>query len=880
MVKGSSALTGPPFTTLSNWKMTASLPQVATYPGVLPRGDDRDEGRWGGSAPVGGTREVRILPRLRSDLTISQQVTPEGVIFVFKDPLQNQFYRFPAEAHFIATQLDGKTGLEDIRKRTEEKFASSLPPEELSAFIGTLTTAGLLVSGSDQIKPPTPFIQGNLLYLRFRAFDPDRLFNYLIGKVRFCFTPAFLVLSALTVLSAVCVAYANWGDVLQNLFRLWQWWAFPVILTVVILVVAGHEFGHGLTCKHFGGEVHEFGFMLIYFSPALYVNVSDAWLFPEKSKRLWVGFAGPYLELFIWALATWVWRLTNTDTAINFLALIVMVTSGIKTLFNFNPIIKLDGYYLLSDWLAIPNLRAKSFDCLNDTVKKFFGTKVPRLEEMAPRERRLCLAYGLIAGVGSFWLLSWALIKASGNVLHAASPIAFVLSAAFIGGSVRELWRRAFRRPVNSAGLVSSSTVSNSMATPAALRAEDSLPQARNPAAELPNPRDAQGSGNLPPADSPKSPVTMKKNRMKMPIALKRAFKLVTFGGAVAAVLIFVRLELKIKGSFDVLPIHNADVRAGAEGIIEEIHVTEGQTVQEGELIASLFDRDVRAELQRTEAAIAEGKAKLRLLVAGPRPEEIEQARIEVAKDAEAIQFAISRLDRDKELFDAKLVSKQELENSEANLALRKSEAATAKSKLEILLAGSRPEEIEAMKESIASLESQRRYLDEQLRLMRVVSPASGVVATPARQLIAMKHQLVKKGDLVAKVFDLKTITAEMIVSESDIGDVKVGQKVLLKVRAYPEKTFYGKVKSIAIAVQGGPSSAATGPQAAVAANNPRNNLSPRMVAVTTEIDNGDLFLKPDMSGQGKILCGERRLLDIVVRRIARTVRVEFWSWW
>jgi hypothetical protein len=160
-----------------------------------------------------------------------------------------------------------------------------------------------------------------------------------------------------------------------------------------------------------------------------------------------------------------------------------------------------------------------------------------------------------------------------------------------------------------------------------------------------------------------------------------------------------------------------------------------------------------------------------------------------------------------------------------------------------------------------------------------VDSPASGVVATPARQLIAMKHQLVKKGDLVAKVFDLKTITAEMSVSESDIADVKVDQKVLLKVRAYPERTFYGKVKSIAIAAQGGPNSTASAARPGQGAPS-ANSLSPRMVAVTTEIENGDLLLKPDMSGQGKIFCGEHRLLDLVTRRIARTVRVEFWDWW
>jgi multidrug resistance efflux pump len=271
-------------------------------------------------------------------------------------------------------------------------------------------------------------------------------------------------------------------------------------------------------------------------------------------------------------------------------------------------------------------------------------------------------------------------------------------------------------------------------------------------------------------SEATKSPEPTKKRKI-MPVALKRLLKLAVIGGATAVVLMYGRMELKIKGPFDVLPVHNADVRAGAEGIIEEMYVTEGQTVHQDEPIARLFDRDVRADLQKTEAAIAEAQAKLRLLVAGPRPQEIEQARIEIAKDDEAILFATSRAERDAKLFEEKLVSKRELEDSQANLALRKSDAATAKSKLEVLLAGSRTEEIEAMKAAIASLESQRRYSDEQLRLMRVVSPASGVVATPERQLIEMKHRLVKKGDLIAKVFDLKTITAEMVVSESNIAN-------------------------------------------------------------------------------------------------------------
>src|SRR5438445_6818655 len=187
------------------------------------------------------------------------------------------------------------------------------------------------------------------------------------------------------------------------------------------------------------------------------------------------------------------------------------------------------------------------------------------------------------------------------------------------------------------------------------------------------------------------------------------------------------------------------------------------------------------------------------------------------------------------------------------------------------------------MRATLASLQTQHNYLDKQLQLMRVVSPASGIVATPSRQLMEMKHQLVKKGDLIAKVYELKTITAEMVISERDIADVKVGQQVVLKVRAYPEMTFYGKVTSIATAAQVSASSTASAlaqAQGTAPTTLTRSAVAPKTVTITTEIDNDSLFLKPEMTGQAKIFCGERRLLDLVTRRIARTVKVEFWSWW
>jgi len=92
----------------------------------------------------------------------------------------------------------------------------------------------------------------------------------------------------------------------------------------------------------------------MFFMPCFYCNVSDAWLFKEKSKRLWVTFAGGYFELFLWALAVFVWRLTLPGSFPHYLAFVVLTACGVQTLFNFNPLLKLDGYYLLSDWKGVP----------------------------------------------------------------------------------------------------------------------------------------------------------------------------------------------------------------------------------------------------------------------------------------------------------------------------------------------------------------------------------------------------------------------------------------------------------------------------------------------------------------------------------------------
>ena len=786
------------------------------------------------------SRGVMIFsaPKLRTDLTVREQQTPDGRFFVVKEPLSGNFFRLREAEHFVAQQLDGETPIEVVRQRTERQFATTLPAGTLNAFVTTLKAAGLLQSEAAPATQPTGGrrrILGNPLYLRFKLFDPDRLFTRLGPRLRPCFTPQFVVLSAALILLAIGTAAANWHAIILDLSRLYRISTIWLVLAVSFLVVSAHEFAHGLTCKHFGGAVHEIGFMLIYLQPALYCNVSDAWLFPKTSTRLWVGVSGPYFELVIWALATLLWRVTDGETWINYLALIVMATSGIKTCFNLNPLIKLDGYYLLSDYLEIPNLRARSFRYVGTLITRLLGSaRRTEEEDVSPRERRIYLVYGVAGLVGSLSLLGYVgyLASASGYLgAGRASLLAVLLSACIVVMKIRRRFRRLFGG-------------SSAASDPGDF--DDSE------GAETPGPSEPAGVGRT---DG-------------IPWRRRLVWTALTAAGAL---LLLVPRELRIPAAVDVLPSRNADVRSAVEGIIEKVYVDEGDRVSAGDVIARLSDKDTLTELEKTKADIKDAQAKLTMLEAGPNPEDVEVAKAAVSKAAGQLTFAESRLARFRTLFAEGLVARAELEDKQESATWAANDLAEAKRKLSALLNSIRPEQIEEAKAQSERLQTQRRYLEDQLRLLTVVSPVTGVVATPSRQLRELAGQLVRKGDLVAKVYEMNTVTAQLVVSEKDIADVRVGQGVDLKVRAYPDETFHGTVTAIATSAEG----SAGQPQAT-------GNVASadKTLLVTTEIDNRSHLLKPEMTGQAKIFCGRREGADLFMRSLARTFKVEFWGWW
>ena len=334
-------------------------------------------------------------------------------------------------------------------------------------------------------------------------------------------------------------------------------------------------------------------------------------------------------------------------------------------------------------------------------------------------------------------------------------------------------------------------------------------------------------------------------------------------------------MELKVAGEFRVLPIRNADARAEIEGIVERIYVDEGTRVHKGDLVARLVDRDYRAELRKTEAEIAQKSAQLKLLEIGPRPEDIAAQRSRVAKAREQLKYLQKLREMSRALFARQLISLKELEAAEAQAAVQEQELQETRFRLQVLLAGSRPEEIAAAQAELARLEAQRRYLQEQIELLDVRSPITGVVTSPWRYLRDVVGTHVKKGDLLVRVHELDTVTAEIVLPEKEIGDVQVGQPVAVKVRAYPYQTFHGKVTSIATTATSSLDGNVTPAAAPI-----DEGEGPRAVLVTSQIENGSHLLKPELTGKVKIYCGRRPIIDLMTRRLARYVRVEFWSWW
>ncbi len=401
-------------------------------------------------------------PSLRPDLKISKQVLREKTSYIVKDPIKNSYYRFEQGEWSIISLFDGKRSLEDMAKKfNEDNSDTEIDVGTLKDYQKNLESMNLLQkSQKDQNfmlienmkELRKSFLlskKGSVMYKRFPIVDPDKFFDKIIPHITFFWTKGFFILSAsCMILFALIVAY-RWEEFHQGVFEVFSFskmsfWNMIFLWMIIYSIIAIHELGHGLTCKYYGGEVHEIGFLLLFFQPCLYCNVNDAWLFDKKWKQVMVTIAGGYIEFWMGSLFAILWAVTNPNTMINVLAFQVMTICSIATIFaNFNPLVKLDGYYLTADFFEIPNLRDTSFSYLKYLVSKYIFRQNADFENSTSREKIIFFIYGASSfcwvtslTLGLFYMAKGFLI----DHLHAVGVLmSFWVAKKLFGGHVKKV---------------------------------------------------------------------------------------------------------------------------------------------------------------------------------------------------------------------------------------------------------------------------------------------------------------------------------------------------------------------------------------------------------------------------------------------------------
>ena len=205
-----------------------------------------------------------------------------------------------------------------------------------------------------------------------------------------------------------------------------------------------HEFGHGLTCKHYGGDVHQMGFMLIYLTPAFYTDTTDILLFDRAAPRQWTIFAGIWIEFVVCGLSALAWHFTLPGSFWNHVSYMMLLLSGIQSgLLNLNPLIKADGYYALCQYLQIDNLREDAFEFLKAWVLKYVFRRDIELPPASQRVRRIFLIFSLAAISYSTTLILIVLLWAKNIFVSRFGAWGYFLFAALVYFFVRRKLHKA-----------------------------------------------------------------------------------------------------------------------------------------------------------------------------------------------------------------------------------------------------------------------------------------------------------------------------------------------------------------------------------------------------------------------------------------------------
>ncbi len=350
--------------------------------------------------------------RLREDLELRAAA---DCLWVLKDPLRLSYFRLSDAELSLLQRAGSGQPLEHLSAELAAEYPDvDWAPGELRTFLAGAVRAGLmypLVPGRhvDVQRPPIPgsALSGvlrawwSIVSFRWRGIDPSGLLQWLSPVTRFALTPMVLAAGLLLVLLAIALTLPRLETLINELPGLTRLLAPGnlILMTAALVVIRGlHELGHAAVCRHFGGECRELGVQLTLLIPFPYCDVSDSWLWPERWKRMAAAGAGMAVEFLLAAVCAVLWTCTRPGLLHDFCLNVMLLCSLNTLLINGNPLLRYDGYYLLSDLCGVPNLAESGNEEASNLLRRLLIGESPLFISERSRAGRWSLAlYGLAA---------------------------------------------------------------------------------------------------------------------------------------------------------------------------------------------------------------------------------------------------------------------------------------------------------------------------------------------------------------------------------------------------------------------------------------------------------------------------------------------------
>jgi putative peptide zinc metalloprotease protein len=372
-------------------------------------------------------------------------------------------YRFNPEQWALVQLFDGQRSYKEIAQLFEQQTGIAVDEAQVLELAGALdeidfwyktpleTNVTATQKLAEQRQRRTKKKTLDLGQMVIASWDPDVHVTKFHDAVKFVYSPWFIcgVLGMFAVMVAIFIS--GWSEIWQDTVKYYTFTDKGVAdIAEFWLLFCGlgffHESGHAVTCKHFGGHVHNMGFLLIYLSPAFFVDLSEVYVYGTKWPRVAAIFAGIWVELMFCAVATVVWWGTPVGSPVHDFTYKIMLITGIAVvLMNLNPLIKLDGYYLLGELTGIPSIKENSTEYLSTWVKRNIFRLPVDVPYFSARRRAFFAVYAVLSGMYSYVLL-FAIVRLSYNVFGRLSPQwafvpAVLLALTIFRGRLRALGR-------------------------------------------------------------------------------------------------------------------------------------------------------------------------------------------------------------------------------------------------------------------------------------------------------------------------------------------------------------------------------------------------------------------------------------------------------